>query len=162
MSKTTLYTITADYQKIIDEYEQAEELTPELEAQLAINESQLQSKSIAYLSVIKQRTAFISTIDDEIKRLQQLKKQQSTLVSNLKERLLNAVKTFGDFECGVNKFGTRKSSSVQVEDVNALPDEFKTIKITESANKAELKRAIKAGESIQGVELIESLNLKIN
>jgi hypothetical protein len=69
---------------------------------------------------------------------------------------------FGDFESGLTKFGTRKSSTVEVENVNALPKEYKVIKVTEQADKAELKRAIKSGEVIPGVEIVEKLNLKIN
>ncbi len=81
--------------------EEAEgEITPEIEEQLAINEKDLQQKSISYLEVIKQKERFITDIDAEIKRLQALKKQNSKLVSFLKDRLLNSVNLFGDIKVG--------------------------------------------------------------
>ena len=87
------------------------ELSEELEQALAINEAQLQSKSIAYLEFIQSKESFNTRIDDEIKRLQAMKKRNANLVSKLKNRLLDAVKLFGAFEVGLTKFGTRKSQN---------------------------------------------------
>jgi len=138
------------------------ELTPELEERLEITALQLQSKSIAYLEVIKTKEGFNGLIDAEIKRLQAMKKTNVNLVNRLKDNLLTAVKTFGAFEVGLTKFGTRASQTIEVEDVNALPKEFKVVKVVESADKAELKRALKRGEEVDGVTLVNHLNLKIN
>lgn len=161
--KTSLYKIETEHLALMQQIENAEgEITEEIAEQLEINEGQLQSKSIAYLSVIKSKESFNSQIDEEIKRLQAMKKRNNTLVTNLKNRLLDAVKLFGDYESGLSKFGTRKSSSVEVENVNALPKEFKVIKVTEQADKAALKKAIKEGQEIEGVAIVEKLNLKIN
>jgi hypothetical protein len=160
---STLYEITIEQKNLINEIEQMEgELTPETEQRLIINESQLQQKSIAYLEVIRAKESFNYLIDGEIKRLQQLKKINNNVVERLNDNLLLAVKTFGEFTVGTQKFGTRKSSQVIVEDVNSLPKEYKTIKVTESADKVALKKAIQAGEEIKGVHIQENLNLKIN
>ena len=161
--KQSLYNIVVDYDKLMDDIEEAEGvLTDEQIHHLEITEKQLQSKSIAYLSVIKSKEAINTQIDDEIKRLQAMKKRNNSLTSRLKDNLLSAVKIFGEFEVGLNKFGTRKSQSINVEDVNTLPKEFKVIKVTESADKKALKEAIKEGKEIEGVELVDNLNLKIN
>jgi hypothetical protein len=160
---STLYEITIEQKNLINEIEQMEgELTPETEQRLIINESQLQQKSIAYLEVIRAKESFNYLIDGEIKRLQQLKKINNNVIERLNDNLLLAVKTFGDFTVGTQKFGTRKSSQVIVEDVNSLPKEYKTIKVTESADKVALKKAIQAGEEIKGVHIQENINLKIN
>lgn len=161
--KKSLFNIQKDYKELINEVEIAEGvLTDEQITALEINERELQSKSIAYLEVVRTKEAKNTLIDNEIKRLQQLKKVNTNVLNRLNENLLQAVNTFGNFEVGLTKFGTRKSSSIKVEDVNTLPAEYKTVKVTESANKTELKNAIKRGESIKGVELVENLNLKIN
>jgi hypothetical protein len=147
----------------MEEIQNAEgEITEETQSKLEINELQLQGKSIAYLSVIRQNEAENMVIDEEIKRLTAMKKRNNNLVANLKERVLTAVKLYGDYEVGLNKFGTRKSSSIEVENVNALPKEYKVVKVTEQADKAGLKKALKLGEEIEGVQLVEKLNLKIN
>lgn len=160
---STLYEITLEQKNLINEIEQMDgEITPEMEAALAITESQLQQKSIAYLEVIRAKESFNGLIDNEIKRLQQLKKVNNNVIDRLNDNLLLAVKTFGEFTVGTQKFGTRKSSQVIVEEVNSLPKEYKTIKVTESADKVALKKAIQAGEEIKGVHIQENLNLKIN
>lgn len=159
----TLFEITLEQKKLINEIEVLQgEITPEMEELLIINESQLQQKSVAYLEVIRAKESFNGLIDNEIKRLQQMKKVNTNLVDRLNDNLLLAVKTFGDFTVGLQKFGTRKSSQVIVEDVNSLPSEFKNVTVTESADKVALKKAIQAGEEIKGVYIQENLNLKIN
>jgi len=159
----TLFDIKNEYLEIINQVEEMEgEITPELSEQLTINEEQLQTKSIGYVAVIRQREALNELVSNEIKRLQAIKKRNDTLIDNLENRLLDAVKTFGNFESGLTKFGTRKSESIEVEDVNLLPTEFKTIKVTETADKTALKKAIKEGQEIKGVTLKTNTNLKIN
>ena len=161
--KKSLYHIEAEYLTILNQVDELDgELTPELEEQLIINERELQSKSIAYLEFVSSRETLNKRIDEEIKRLQALKKSNANLISRLKNSLLNAVKLYGNFEVGLTTFGTRKSSSVQVEDVNSLPKEYKVVKVTEQADKKAIKEALKNGESIQGCEIVENLNLKIN
>lgn len=161
--KQSLYNIQEEYYDLVILVEEMEgELTPEVEERLKINEAQLQGKSIAYLSVIKKNESFANQIDEEIKRLQAIKKRSTTLTTNLKDRLLDAVKVFGDFKTEFNTFGTRASESIDVENVNSLPDRFKVVKIVESADKKALKEAIKSGKEIEGVTLNQNLNLKIN
>jgi len=137
------------------------ELTDEFLAQLEITNEELAEKSEGYLAIIKQREALDVQIKEEIKRLQAMKKANDNLVSRLKNSLLNAVNIFGEFEVGLVKFWTRKSTSVYVEDVNSLPKEFKVVKVTESADKKEIAKALKSGEEIEGCSLQTNFNLKI-
>ena len=158
-----LYAINSELALILKEIELNDgEITDTLSGKLEIAEADLMNKSESYISVIKTKESFVSAIDEEIKRLQDLKKKNTNLVSKLKDRLLEAVKIYGDFETGTHKFGTRKSSSVEVEDVNSLPNEFKTIKVTESANKKAIKEALSSGQTVKGCSILESLNLKIS
>ncbi len=162
MNKNTLHSIKKDYLDLINEVEGMEgELTPEIEYKLKINKTELQSKAIAYHSIILSKDAFTMQIDNEIKRLQALKKRNVNLVSKLKNSLLSAVETFGEFTIGTNTFGIRKSERVEVEDVNLLPKEYKTIKVTEQANKIEIKKALKQGKEINYTYIVEQYNLKI-
>ena len=158
----SLYQINQDLLEIFQQVDDQEGMiTPEQETALEIKEGELQQKAVAYREVIGTNEAFIARIDDEIKRLQALKKQKQGLVQRLKDNLLNAVNLFGEFTVGTVTFGTRKSSSVIVEDVNALPGEYKKVKVTETADKTAIKKALKAGEQIEGCSIQESINLKI-
>ena len=159
----SLYVIKEEYLDLISQIEQAEgELTPELESALTINKAELEVKSIAYVEVIKQRESFNARIDEEIKRLQAIKKANDNLVLRLKNNLLNAVNMFGNFEAGFLKLSTRKSKSVEVTiDTNDLPKEFKSIKVTEAPDKTAIKKAIESGQEIEGCRIVENINLAI-
>ena len=159
----SLYNITLEQQILMHEIELMDgELTPEAEESLIINKKDLEKKSIAYLAVIKEKEASNTLIDNEIKRLQALKKRNSNILNRLNYNLLNAVKMFGSFEFGFNKFGTRKSTSVEITDLELLSNEYKTIKTVETADKKAIKEAIKNGVEIIGASISENINLKIN
>jgi hypothetical protein len=163
METKSLYKINAEYMELFGRIEMAEGvLTPELEEELIIKKSELEVKSIAYVEVIKQRESFNDRIDDEIKRLQAMKKSNDTLVSRLKTNLLQAVSIFGNYEAGFVKIGTRKSKQVVVDyDVNDLPKQYKTVKVTETADKVAIKKALESGETVYGCRLVENVNLTI-
>ena len=159
---TTLYNIQNDYLELISEVESLDgEITPEMETALSINQQELGVKSMGYMEVIKQKELFNRLVDDEINRLQGLKKRNATTVGVLKERLLQAVTLFGDFTVGTLSFGTRKSTAVVITDVDELDNSFKTVKVTTQPNKAEIKKAINNGLTVEGAQLVENLNLKI-
>ena len=159
----SLYKINAEYLELFGRIELAEGvLTPELEEELIIKKSELEVKSIAYAEVIKQRESLNARIDEELKRLQALKKQNDTLVSKLKSNLLQAVSIFGSYNAGFLTFSTRKSKQVVVDyDVNDLPKQYKTVKVTETADKVAIKKAIESGQEVYGCRLIENINLTI-
>ena len=71
---TSLFNISAEYLELIENIEaNGGEVTEEQIEALAINKSELNQKSIAYLEVIQDRESFISRIDEEVKRLNALK-----------------------------------------------------------------------------------------
>ena len=160
----SLYKINENMLSLLSVIEANEgELTDEVLEQLEINNEELQTKSESYLAVIKNREALNTQIDDELKRLQAMKKANNNLVLRLKNSLLNAVNIFGEFETGLVKFGIRKSTTVEVTGiVNDLPKEYKTVKVTEQPNKAEIKKSLQRGEQIEGCALVTNYNLKIN
>lgn len=160
----SLYNINEKMLTLLSQIEANEgELTEEINTQLEITNDELQTKSESYLAVIKGREALNLQIDDEIKRLQAMKKANNNLVSKLKNSLLNAVNIFGEFQVGLLKFGLRKSTTVEVTGiVNDLPKEYKTVKVTEQPNKTEIKKSLQRGEQIEGCALVTNYNLKIN
>ena len=136
-------------------------LTDEQNEALVINENQLKQKTISYLEVIKGKEAFNLNIDNEIKRLQAIKKRNNTLIDRLNNSLLDAVKLFGEFTVGTLTFTTRKSESITIEDEELIDKKYKTVKVTTSISKADIKKAIKNGDNVLGASLSENLNLKI-
>jgi len=163
-TKQSLYNITEEQQRIIQDIINAEgEITEEQEQQLAITKKSLQQKSIAYLEVKKRLAGFNYVAKAEIKRLQGLVKRNENINKRLDAALLIAVKTFGTYEVGTQKFGTRKSESITVEiEPSKLPEKYQVRKLNITADKTALKKALKDGDIIDGVKLNKNINLKIN
>ena len=69
--------------------------TEELMKLLSINEGNFKGKADNYAKFVRVLEGNNLVIDLEVKRLQAMKKRNNSLISRLKETLLNAVKTFG-------------------------------------------------------------------
>jgi len=159
----TLYDINSTQIALISEIEALDgEITDNVSELLAINKTDLEVKSIAYLEVIRTKESMNKMIDEEIKRLTNAKKTNDNLVVRLKSNLIKAVDTFGDYQVGFQKFSKRKSEIINVIDVNALPAEYKVVKVTETADKIAIKEALKRGETIEGASIECNYHLKIN
>jgi len=162
--KLTIYQIEQNYNQLAEQLiDNDGELTTELAEQLAITEEQLQNKSVAYSFVIKQMDADIDTIDAEIKRLQAAKKQREKATEYLKDRIKHAMELFQieEIKTPLVKINFRKSETVEVDDVNALPAAFKVVKVTEQADKAAIRAALKDGLKVAGCSIATHRNLQI-
>jgi hypothetical protein len=84
------------------------------------------------------------------------------------EQKADSLKKYLDSALHGSKFATvkvdisyRKSASVNVLDIDKLPEEFKKSVTTVSADKTEIGKAIKLGKTIDGAELVENNNIQI-
>jgi hypothetical protein len=157
-----LYEITNEAQYLAALLE-TEELTPELEAELLINQEQLQSKAINYAKVISNYQGESEQIDAEIKRLKAMKDSRDKKVTWLTESLKKAMMVSGieKIESPLFKLSLRRSEAVEVEVPEALPIDWQVKKVTITADKVGIKKAIKEGYSITGARLIENFSLQI-
>lgn len=157
-----LYEITREAQELAFLLE-SEELTPELEAALIINQDQLQAKAANYAKVIANIEADADAIDNEIKRLKDMKDSKQRAINRLRETLKNAMLTsqIDKIESPLFKLSLRRSEAVEVDLVEALPADFVFKKVTLSGNKVAIKEAIKRGESITGARIVENFSLQI-
>ena len=159
-----IYQIQHEYLLLVNQIiENGGEVTPQQELNLQITRDQLQDKGTNYAFVIKKLDAECDIIDAEIKRLTELKKVRQNACERLKNNISNAMHTFevDKIESPLIKLSFRKSQSVNVSDVNSLPNEYKTIKVTEQADKVKIKQALLNGEVIEGCEIVNSNNLQI-
>ena len=157
-----LYEITREAQELASLLE-TEELTPELEAMLVINQEQLQAKAGNYAKVIANIQSDADVIDQEIKRLKAMKDSKDRAITRLKEALRQAmlVSAIDKIESPLFKLSLRRSEAVEVDVVEALPSEFVNVKNVVTADKIAIKEAIKRGENVFGARLIENFNLQI-
>lgn len=139
------------------------EITPELETALAINKEQLQNKGVNYAYVIKSLENDISSIDEEIKRLNALKSSRSKTNDLLKATIKQAMQLYGieEIKTPTLKINFRKSESVEVDDLSILDPNYLVEKIVTTADKIKIKDAIKKGEAVTGAVLNVNFNLQI-
>ena len=160
----SIFKIQQEYQEIVNELiDNGGELTPEIELALQINKDNFHSKSENYAYITKQFDGEMDIIDNEIKRLQQAKKSREKTIQRLKDTIELAMLTFDidKIETPLIKISFRKSESVEVTDVNDLPNEYKVIKVTETADKFKIKDALKSGVFISGCSIKSNRNLQI-
>ena len=162
--KTTIYEIEQNYLQIVNQLIDNEgEITDELNEALTITQNELQNKAVNYSFVIKQIESDIEQIENEVKRLNAMKKVQQNVIDRLKSTLTTAMNIFevDEIKTPLIKINFRKSESVEVEDVNVLPNDYKVIKVTEQADKIKIKAALKSGEIIAGCSISENKNIQI-
>jgi hypothetical protein len=157
-----LYEITNEAQYLATLLE-TEELTPELEAELLINQEQLQTKAINYAKVISNYQGESDAIDAEIKRLKAMKESRDKKVTWLTDSLKKAMMVSGieKIDSPLFKLSLRRSEAVEVEVAEALPVDWQVRKVMITADKVAIKKAIKEGYAITGARLVENFNLQI-
>jgi uncharacterized protein YktB (UPF0637 family) len=158
----SLFNITAEALQLASALEEGE-INPELETSLVINQEELQQKAINYAYVIKTVEYDISAIDEELKRLQAVKKAKNNVIDRMKESVVNAMGIYGmeKISSPTMNLSLRRSESVEVDLTEALPDDFKITKTTVTPDKVAIKQAIKQGENITGATLKVNYSLQI-
>lgn len=158
--KKSLYNIEQEYLEIAQLLEEGE-LTEGLEKALIIVQDELQTKAVNYGFVIKDLDDDITAIDNEIKRLQAIKKSKQNAQNYLKENIKRAMLNFGidKVEVPTLKLSFRRSEAVNITDESIIPNKY--LKTTVSVDKAKLKKALKDGEVIEGAVIKENQNLQI-
>jgi hypothetical protein len=158
----SLFNITAEALQLASALEEGE-ITPELETSLVINQEELQQKAINYAYVIKTVEYDISAIDEELKRLQAVKKAKNNVIDRMKESVVNAMGIYcmEKISSPTMNLSLRRSESVEVDLTEALPDDFKITKTTVTPDKVAIKQAIKQGENITGATLKVNYSLQI-
>jgi len=159
-----IYKIQNEFQLIIAEVINNEgEITPELETALTINKEQLQSKAVDYCYVIKQLDYDCEQIDNEIARLNKLKKVRANLTDRLKNTVSSAMQLYEveKIETPLIKLNFRNSESVEITNEQQLDAKFIVTKTVSTPDKKAIKDAIKNGEVVEGATINYNKNLQI-
>ena len=159
----SLWKITMELSYLFDQIAEADgEITPELSEELKLNSENFEAKARGYIWMIKKLEAENNTVNEEMERLQAIKKRNDKLVDRLKESMKIALETFGESK-KVDTFtlSLRKSKSVEIIDAEIIPADYRITKITEMINKTEIKKAIESGLPVAGATIKENNNLQI-
>jgi hypothetical protein len=159
----SLFIISAEAQQIASALEETGELNPAIEALMVINQNELQDKAINYGYAIKTIECDVNAIDEEIKRLQALKKAKTNAIDRMKESVVNAMNIYG-FEKITSptlNLSLRRSESIDIINNDQLSDEYRTVKTVINPDKIRIKEAIKSGKTVEGAVLVENYSLQI-
>ena len=108
----------------------------------------------------KNEQADIDAIKEEEKRLADRRRIKENKVKRLKEYMLQSMEVTDTKKLDTPKvyISTRKSQKVIIDNESKIPRQF--IKVTESVNKTEIKKALKNGD-VDGAHMEESVNLTL-
>lgn len=122
----------------------------------------LEDKSGKIIQFIKIKEGEINVVDEEIKRLQAIKKREEKKVENFKNYIKHQMLIGGieDITTPLGKISFRKSVETIIDE-NIIDKKYGTLEQTWKFNKTELKKIIASGQEIEGVKLVENKNLQI-
>lgn len=161
--KLSLYVIQQEYISLAEQIIDNDGLlSEEMEAALQINKDQLENKSQCYGFIVRQLEGECDMIDNEIKRLEAMKKSRGKTVDRLKESVSKAMQLYeiDKIETPTIKISFRKSESIEIEEESLIDEKYMTVKTTKTPDKKAIKEAIKAGEIVLGVTLKENQNIQ--
>lgn len=150
MSK--LYEIANDYAKLMSEDMDPEMIADTLEGM----EGEFEDKLEQMLALVKNETAYAAALKAEAKNLTERAKATENRVNSIKQYIIKSMQTMEKASCtaGVHKLTVRKPvPSVFIEDIEALPMDFKEYKTELVADKNLIKEKLKLGEEIPGALL---------
>lgn len=120
-------------------------------------------KAEATACYIKELIGLAERIKAEEKAFAERRRRLENKTEWLKKYLSRQMQTAGrpELETPRCRISFRKSEAVEVADIEMPPREFVRMEIRESADKAAIKAALKAGREVTGAALVQSNNIQI-
>lgn len=159
-----LYELSQNYIHLLSLLDDSDELNKDAiqETLEALGDS-IEVKAENYCKIIRKYEAEREAIKNEVVRLTDRAAHIAKKVDILKESLAQNLQKTGKtkIEGSLFTIGFRKSSSVNVINIDHLPDEYKREVREVVADKALIKERIKFGVEVPGAEIVEKQNLQI-
>ena len=150
---STLYELSADYQKLLELAEDPDTDAETLADTLEALGGEIEDKADNYARVMKSMESDISGLKAEIERLTNRKKSMENNIANMKKKLQEAMVDTGKvkFKTALFSFGIRKSpASVVIDAPKKVPEAF-LIPQEPTIDKEALSAALKNGEDLSGI-----------
>jgi len=160
---SSIYELTNDYKQLQQLIEQGELDAELLQDTLEAITGNIKDKAENYGLVITNLTNLANGIETEAKRLKERSSAIQSNITKMQDTLLQAMIETDNLKFKTNHFtfSTRKSESLTVTDETFVPIEFIKVKEVKTVDKVELKKAVKAGLTIEGVELTQKINFSM-
>lgn len=163
-----LYLLTNEMQDLYEQLmnsvdEDTGEIDPVVYKALDVKKEEFEAKAINVATVVRMFTARKAEVKAEIARLQGIDKQMERVIDSLTGSLSDSCLRLGYAKIdGLHaKISFRKSEQTIIDNLDELPDDYKTCEIKYSANKTKIKDAIKSGQVVAGAHLETVQNIQI-
>ena len=143
--------------EVDENYDKLTDLKDEINA-MVVNKG----KDLIY--VLRKQDNYAEAIDDEIKRLQALKKSYTKKKENLSNyiKMCMIANNIKAIETPIGKLSVvNNAESVEIYDETLIDKKFIKTKVEETISKTDIKNAIKNGEEVQGARLVRNTRLAI-
>jgi hypothetical protein len=160
----SLFHIQQEHLNLISLIEDNEgEVNEEILQQLALTEENFKEKAVSYSNIVKVLEYDVNSIDEEIKRLQEIKKKKAKAAESFETTLSAAMRQFKipEIKTPTRNITFRKSESVEIVDESKIPAFYKKQKIETTINKTDIKMVIKSGAVVPGAQLVTKQNIQI-
>lgn len=125
---------------------------------------EIENKGDGIIKFIRNEEASLKVIDEEIKRLQALKKSKNTKIRNMKGYLMHCMRLMGmkKIEGNLGRISIRKNpASLEILDGTIIPQEYMIKEVIINLDKARVKEMLKNGETVPGCALVQGESLII-
>ena len=143
--------------EVDENYDKLTDLKDEINAMVV-------SKGKDLIYVLRKQDNYAEAIDEEIKRLQALKKSYTKKKENLSNyiKMCMIANNIKAIETPIGKLSVvNNAESVEIYDESLIDKKFIKTKIEETISKTDIKNAIKNGEEVQGARLVRNTRLAI-
>lgn len=151
--------------EISNAYQELENMDDDIDVSECLDriKADMVTKSTNIIKFIRNKEILVSGIDEEIKRLQGLKKTVINHNDKLKDYVSFVMQKDGiqKLETPIGNFSFRKSNAVEILDESLIGDEYIKKVVKTSPDKTKIKKALESGENIQGATIIHKQNLQI-
>ncbi len=160
MADLTLYNISQELTYVADLMDR-DILSPEEEKELTdILTQKLQKSGEEIIQFYKSNQAYTESLKSEIKDLQERKKKAENREALIKERLTENMKKMNlprlDTTIGSIVIPNRVDLSVEVVDIEKVPEKYIKVKTEKSVDKTAVKKWFKdTGEIVEGTKIVE-------
>lgn len=160
---SSIYELNKDYAELSAMLELAE--TPE---EIEAIQNTLEMLDLSIEEKIENTAKYMVNVESdiqglktEIDRLTKIKKAKENAVERLKNNVEYAMKQKGieKLEVGTFKAYYKKSESVEITNLDVIPADYTRVEI--KADKVAIKKAIKAGEVVDGAHIQTNMNFFI-
>lgn len=124
---------------------------------------ELSTKSSSLIEYIRNLELESKAAKEEADRLQKLSKSKANKIDSLKKYLVNIMQNLEKrkIETSLGSYGLRKSSKVEVYDIQLLPKALLRVKEDIQPDKEKIAEYIKLNGEVLGAKIIENYSLQI-